>query len=84
MNNTEGFMAIELFQKWYESRHEYQQDWKERTNGKMVGFFCTYCPEEIFYAFDVLPVRILGSHELSGVTQPHIFEMFCPYCRDVL
>jgi benzoyl-CoA reductase subunit C len=77
-------MAIEKFQEWYKNRHDYQKDWKKRTNGKMVGFFCTYAPEEIFYAFDVLPVRILGSHEIQDVTEPHLFGMFCPFCRDVL
>jgi len=75
---------IEQFEKWYNNRHEYQKDWKERTGGKIVGYFCTYAPEEIFYAFDVLPVRILGSHEPQDVTEPHIFGMFCPFCRDVL
>jgi|SaaInl8_200m_RNA_FD_contig_101_318159_length_4979_multi_6_in_0_out_0_1 benzoyl-CoA reductase subunit C len=77
-------MAIEKFQEWYENRHDYQKDWKKRTDGKMVGYFCTYAPEEIFYAFDVLPVRILGSHEIQDVTEPHLFGMFCPFCRDVL
>lgn len=65
-------------------RPAYYKDWKQRTGNKMVGFFCTYAPEEIFYAFDVLPVRVLGSHEIQDVTEPHIFAMFCPYCRDVL
>jgi benzoyl-CoA reductase subunit C len=75
---------IEQFEKWHKERHEYQKAWKERTGGKIVGYFCTYAPEEIFYAFDVLPVRILGSHEPQDVTEPHIFGMFCPFCRDVL
>jgi benzoyl-CoA reductase subunit C len=75
---------IEKFQEWYEKRHEYQKDYKNRTGRKLVGYFCTYAPEEIFYAFDVLPVRILGSHEPQDVTEPHIFGMFCPFCRDVL
>ena len=75
---------IEKFQEWYEKRHEYQKEYKERTGRKIVGYFCTYTPEEIFYAFDVLPVRILGSHEPQDVTEPHIFGMFCPFCRDVL
>lgn len=77
-------MAMEKFQQWYEERLTYQQEWKDRTGGKMVGYFCTYTPEEIFYAFDVLPVRILGSHEIQDVTEPHLFAMFCPFCRDVL
>jgi len=43
-------MAIEKFKEWYENRYDYQKDWKKRTGGKMVGFFCTYCPEEIYYS----------------------------------
>ena len=77
-------MAIEKFREWYENRHQYQIDWKKRTGSKIIGYFCTYEPEEIFYAFDVLPVRILGSHEVLDVTEPHLFGMFCPFCRDVL
>lgn len=77
-------MAIEKFQEWHENRHEYQEDWKKRTGGKMAGCFCTYETEEIFYAFDILLVRMLGSHEIQDVTEPHLFAMFCPFCRDVL
>lgn len=75
---------MEQFKEWYEKRHEYAQEWKDRTGGKVVGYFCTYVPEEILYAADVLPVRILGSHEPQDVTEPHIFGMFCPFCRDCL
>lgn len=75
---------IEMFQEWYDNRHEYAKNWKERTGGKVVGYFCTYAPEEIFYAVDILPVRILGSHEPQSVTEPHIFAMYCPFCRDCL
>jgi benzoyl-CoA reductase subunit C len=69
---------------WEKSRHEYAKDWKKRTGGKVMGYFCTYVPEEILYAAGVLPVRILGSHEPQDVTEPHIFGMFCPFCRDCL
>jgi benzoyl-CoA reductase subunit C len=72
------------FKDWYENRHEYAKKWKERTGGKVVGYFCTYVPEEILYAANILPVRILGSHEPQDVSEPHIFAMFCPFCRDCL
>jgi benzoyl-CoA reductase subunit C len=76
---------IETFKKWYETRHEYVKEWKKKNpNGKVMGYFCTYVPEEILYAADVLPVRILGSHEPQDVTEPHIFGMYCPFCRDCL
>jgi benzoyl-CoA reductase subunit C len=75
---------IEMFGEWYRDRHEYAKQWKEKTGGRVMGYFCTYVPEEILYAADVLPVRILGSHEPQNVTEPHIFAMYCPFCRDVL
>ena len=78
---------IEMFQEWYENRHEYAKYWKEKNEkdgGKVMGYFCTYAPEEIMYAANILPVRILGSHEPQSVTEPHIFGMYCPFCRDCL
>jgi len=72
------------FQQWYQDRHSYAKDWKKRTGGKVVGCFCSYVPEELLVAADILPVRVLGSHEPQDVTEPHIFGMFCPFCRDVL
>jgi benzoyl-CoA reductase subunit C len=75
---------FQKFHEWYENRHDYAKEWKERTGRKVLGYFCTYVPEEIIYASGVLPVRILGSHEAQSVTEPHIFAMFCPLCRDCL
>ncbi|MFX0113334.1 MAG: benzoyl-CoA reductase, bzd-type, subunit N [Candidatus Hodarchaeota archaeon] len=75
---------FQKFKNWRDHRHEYAKEWKQRTGGKVLGYFCTYVPEEILYAAGVLPVRILGSHEPQDVTEPHIFGMFCPFCRDCL
>ena len=75
---------LEVFREWKNKRHEYAKEWKKRTGGKVMGYFCTYVPEEILHAAGVLPVRILGSHEPQNVTEPHIFAMFCPFCRDCL
>ncbi len=76
---------LDTFREWYDHRHDYARDWKARhPGGKVLGYFCTYVPEELLYAADVLPVRILGSHEPQSVTEPHIFGMFCPFCRDCL
>jgi len=80
----EAIRLFTQFKEWYENRHEYAKKWKERTGGKVIGYFCTYVPEEILYAADILPVRILGSHEPQDVSEPHIFAMFCPFCRDCL
>jgi benzoyl-CoA reductase subunit C len=75
---------MEKFHEVVKNRHQYARAWKERTGGKILGYFCTYIPEEIVYAAGILPVRILGSHEPQDVTDPHIYPMFCPFCRDCL
>jgi benzoyl-CoA reductase subunit C len=72
------------FKNWYEKRHDYARDWKQRTGGKVMGCFCSYVPEEILVAGNILPVRVLGSHEPQNVTEPYLFGMYCPFCRDVL
>ncbi len=75
---------FDKLREWEKRRHDYARAWKERTGGKVMGYFCTYVPEEILYAAGVLPVRILGSHQPQDLTEPHIFGMFCPFCRDCL
>ncbi len=72
------------FATWYNERHVYAKNWKASTGGKVIGCFCSYVPEEILVAANILPVRILGSHEPQDVTEQHLFGMFCPFCRDVL
>ncbi len=76
--------TFETFRNWRINRAEYAKEWKKRTGGKIIGYFCTYVPEELVYAAGILPVRIMGSHEVQDVTDPHIFAMFCPFCRDCL
>ncbi len=72
------------FFNWYDHRHDYAREWLAKTGGEVVGCFCSYAPEELIYAAGCLPLRMLGSHEPQDVTEPHIFGMFCPFCRDVL
>src|SRR3972149_2908768 len=72
------------FAQVYEQRHQYAEAWKARTGRRVLGYLCTYVPEEIIHAAGLLPVRVLGSHEPEDIAGSHIFNMFCPYCRDCL
>jgi benzoyl-CoA reductase subunit C len=80
----EAAEILKQFNDIWELRHEYATDWKKRTGGKVLGYFCTYAPEEVLYAAGVLPVRILGGHETPSLVTPHVFDMWCPFCRDCL
>ena len=75
---------MESFKELIDNRHEYAREWKKRTGGKVLGYLCSYVPEEIAVAAGVLPVRIFGSHEPQDVAEKHIYSMFCPFCRDCL
>ncbi len=76
--------VIEKFQEVSANRHQYAKDWKERTGGKVIGWLCTYSPVEIMYAAGMLPVRILGTHEVQDVTDRYLFPTVCPFSRDAL
>jgi bzd-type benzoyl-CoA reductase N subunit len=39
----------------------YARHWKTETRRKVVGYFCSYAPEEIIWAAGALPYRILGA-----------------------
>jgi|Deesub1362B_J571_1020462.scaffolds.fasta_scaffold00039_50 benzoyl-CoA reductase subunit C len=81
---VEELPQLKQFREWFEKRHEYAKEWKRKNGGKVVGYYCTYCPEEILYAAGVLPVRILGSHEPESITRPYLHDMYCPFCHDTL
>ena len=76
--------AWDRFRQVIQDRHGYAREWKARTGGRLIGYFCSYFPEELAYAAGVLPVRILGAHEPQDLSEQHIFTMYCPYCRDCL
>ncbi|MDY7037070.1 MAG: 2-hydroxyacyl-CoA dehydratase family protein [Thermodesulfobacteriota bacterium] len=76
---------FEKFTDKYKNRHEYAREWKKRTGGKVVGFLCSYAPEEILYAAGILPVRLLGAHESSDLVEKHMASnIACSFCRDCL
>lgn len=72
------------FQEVVENHHEYAKDWKVKAGGKVLGYLCTYLPEELVYAAGVLPVRLLGNYEPEDVTERYMYGSFCPLSRGIL
>ena len=77
---------IEKFEEIVKDRHAYARKWKERTGGKVIGYFCCYAPEEIIHAAGILPVRIVDSHEPEDFTDPYYqtWSRNCPFSRGCL
>ncbi len=43
--------------------YAYCRKYKEETGKKIVGYTCSYTPEEIIYAAGALPFRLFGTNE---------------------
>jgi benzoyl-CoA reductase subunit C len=72
--------ALESFRNLFLTRHDVAKRWKKR--GKpVVGWTCTYTPEEIVYAASALPIRILGSLERTTLADAYLPQNVCSFCR---
>ena len=58
--------------------------WKE--NGKnVIGWLCTYVPEEMIYAADILPIRIMGDESINiGESEAYLYSNTCSLARNCL
>ena len=66
------------FKALVENRHEYAMQWKEKTGGKVLGWYEPYFPEEIAYAAGVLPVRIIARYEPDDISDKWIYSSCYP------
>lgn len=74
---------IEKFRELVDRRHDEARRMKE-AGRKVVGYFCSYCPEEILHAAGLLPVRVFGAAEPISDSDAYIPTYFCPFCRNCL
>lgn len=62
------------------SRHEVAKGWK--TKGKrVIGWSCTYTPEELIYAADALPVMVFGDVESTKPADVYLPVNTCSFAR---
>jgi benzoyl-CoA reductase subunit C len=72
--------TLESFRNLLLTRHDVAKRWKKQ--GKpVVGWTCTYTPEEVIYAANVLPVRVLGSLERTPLADAYLPQNVCSFCR---
>ena len=66
--------------KWERNRHEYAKEWKERTGGKVLGYFQVYFPEELAHAAGMLPFKVRG----AAVEPTHSDSRFGSYLCSII
>ncbi|MCP4373677.1 MAG: 2-hydroxyacyl-CoA dehydratase [Deltaproteobacteria bacterium] len=78
---------MDILNQFYEISKDpfaYAGSWKNETNGKIVGHFCSYTPEEIIVAAGALPFRIFGSPENVSKSDIHLQAYSCSLVRGAL
>jgi bzd-type benzoyl-CoA reductase N subunit len=74
--------ALEAFTEVSTSRlNRFIGDWKNQGK-KVLGYVCSYVPEEIFYAADILPVRITGKGvDDTSLADSYLARVNCTFSR---
>jgi benzoyl-CoA reductase subunit C len=62
----------------------YAAEWKKTHSNKVVGYMCSYAPEEIFRAFGALPFRVLGTKNAIERADSHLQAYCCSLVRGAL
>jgi len=77
-------MASDSLKRLLEKRddpYSWAREWKERTGGKVLGFFCCLAPEEMIHAAGALPVRITGENRAISKSGAHLQSYCCSLAR---
>jgi benzoyl-CoA reductase subunit C len=76
-------MMIEEFVERYSKRYQMLQ--KMKAQGKrIIGWVCTYVPEEIIHAADMHPFRIVGRESDTPMANAYLYSNNCSFVRSCL
>jgi len=72
---------IKKLQKVANNPYEYAEQQKKQTSPKIIGYFCSYTPEELIYAAGALPFRIFGAEVSTVHAAAHLQAYCCSLAR---
>lgn len=64
--------------------YEYARKYKKECNKKVVGYLCSYTPEELIFAADALPFRLFGTRENINRADTYLQTYCCSLVRGTL
>ena len=64
--------------------YSYCRKFKEETGRKIVGYTCSYTPEELIYAAGDLPFRIFGTNQDIHLADSNLQSYCCSLVRGIL
>jgi len=72
--------VLQSFQNSLLNRHKIAKQWKSK-NRLVVGWTCTYTPEEVIYAADALPVMVFGDLGGTKLADAYLPSNSCSFAR---
>ncbi len=61
------------------------EEWQKKLNRKVMGYYCTYIPEELLHAANLLPFRIRSTgHEDTNLGDIYMVRFTCSFVRATL
>jgi len=77
-------LITERFKRAAQDPGAYARNWKEKNQKGVIGFFCSYAPEEIILATGALPFRLFGSQKQISLADAHLQAYSCSLVRGAL
>ncbi len=77
-------LIIERFKTAAKDPGAYARSWKKKNQKDVIGYFCSYAPEEIILATGALPFRIFGVQKQISLADAHLQAYSCSLVRGAL
>ncbi len=75
---------LEEFRKIVNQPFDYARQLKKTSGKKIVGYVCSYTPEEIILAAGAHPLRLFGTKENISLADSHLQSYCCSLVRGIL
>ncbi len=76
--------GFKVFHDIAKDPNDYAQKWKAEKNGKVIGTFCSYAPEEIILAAGALGYRIFGTGGAVSMADKYLQAYSCSLVRGAM
>ena len=73
--------TLDIFRRISENPYGYGRSVKDATGKPVIGYFCTYAPEELIHAAGALPFRILDTTGSIERAEAHLQSYCCSLVR---
>jgi len=73
--------ALQSFRYWLSDRHKIAWEWKSSRKRPVIGWTCTYTPEEVIYAAEALSVMVLGDLSGTKLADAYVPSNSCSFAR---